>query len=100
VAAEIGKLIRQKRPQAGYFNYIQEYTDGVMSESNTAVARPLPLWPYSASDNVNRARNSQPTKMAIDLNMQFVDFWWRFGHGAARRDCTAFMAETSRTAAR
>lgn len=78
VAAEIGKLIRAKRPQAGYFNYIQEYTDGIMSESNTAIARPLPLWPYSASDNVNRARNSQPGKMSIDLNMQFVDFWWRF----------------------
>ena len=78
VAAVIGKVIRQKRPRAGYFNYIQEYTDGIMSESNTAVARPLPLWPFSASDNVNRARNSQPTKMAVDLNMQFVDFWWRF----------------------
>jgi Hypothetical glycosyl hydrolase 6 len=78
VAAAIGELIRRKRPQAGYFNYIQEYTDGIMSESNTAVARPLPLWPYSASDNVNRARNSQPGKMAVDLNMQFVDYWWRF----------------------
>jgi Hypothetical glycosyl hydrolase 6 len=78
VAAAIGKLIREKRPQAGYFNYIQEYTDGIMSESNTAVARPLPLWPYSASDNVNRARNSQPGKMAVNLNMQFVDYSWRF----------------------
>ncbi len=78
IAAEIGKLIRAKRPNAGYFNYIQEYTDGIMSESNTAVARPLPLWPYAASDNVNRARNSQPTKMSVDLNMQFVDYWWRF----------------------
>ena len=78
VAAAIGELIRAKRPQAGYFNYIQEYTDGIMSESNTAVARPLPLWPYSASDRVNRARNSQPGKMAVNLNMQFVDYWWRF----------------------
>ncbi|HXE10764.1 MAG TPA: hypothetical protein VN633_01505 [Bryobacteraceae bacterium] len=78
VAAEIGKLIHGKRPNAGYFNYIQEYTDGIMSESNTAVDRPLPLWPYSASDNVNRARNSQPKKMSINLDMQFVDYWWRF----------------------
>ena len=78
VAAAIGELIRRKRPEAGYFNYIQEYTDGIMSESNTAIARPLPLWPYSASDQVNRARNSQPDKMSINLNMQFVDFWWRF----------------------
>jgi hypothetical protein len=78
VAGAIGALIHAKRPQAGYFNYLQETTDGIMSESNTAVSRPLPLWPYSASENVNRARNSQPGKMAVNLNMQFVDYWWRF----------------------
>ena len=78
VAAEIGKLIHSKRPKAGYFNYIQESTDGIMSESNTAASRPLPLWPYTSSDNVNRARNSQPSKMAVNLNMQFFDFPWRF----------------------
>ena len=84
VAQAIADLIHQKRPKAGYFNYLQETTDGIMSESNTAVARPLPLWPYSASDNVNRARNSQPGKMAINLNMQFVDYAWRFATVPAR----------------
>ena len=78
VAAAIGELIRARRPRAGYFNYIQEHTDGIMSESNTAVERPLPLWPYTAGANVSRARTSQPGKMSIDLNMQFVDYWWRF----------------------
>ena len=78
VAAAIGDLIHAKRPLAGYFNYIQESTDGIMSESNTGVTRPLPLWPYSASDNVNRARNSEPGKMSVNLCMQFVDFSWRF----------------------
>jgi hypothetical protein len=78
VAAAIGNLIHSKRPKAGYFNYLQESTDGIMSESNTAIDRPLPLWPYSASDNVNRARNSEPAKMAVNLNMQFVDYAWRF----------------------
>jgi Hypothetical glycosyl hydrolase 6 len=78
VAASIGDLIHSKRPKAGYFNYIQESTDGIMSESNTAIDRPLPEWPYSASDNVNRARNSEPGKMAVNLNMQFVDYAWRF----------------------
>lgn len=77
-AAAIGDLIHRIRPKAGYFNYIQEYTDTIMSESNTAVTRPLPLWPYASSDNVNRARNSQPSKMSVNLNMQFVDFPWRF----------------------
>jgi hypothetical protein len=78
VAASIGDLIHSKRPKAGYFNYIQESTHGIMSESNTAIDRPLPLWPYSASDNVNRARNSEPGKMAVNLNMQPVDYSWRF----------------------
>src|SRR5450432_270265 len=41
VAAAIGDLIRKKRPEAGYFNYIHESTDGIMSESNTALTRPL-----------------------------------------------------------
>jgi hypothetical protein len=78
VSEAIGALIRQKRPKAGYFNYLRDYTDGIMSESNTGVRRALPLWPLTASDNVNRARNSEPGKMAVDLNMQFVDFSWRF----------------------
>lgn len=78
VAALFGKLIHEKRPQAGYFNYIHEYTDGIMSESNTALGRPLPLWPYTSSDNVNKARNSEPGKMSVNLCMQFVDYAWRF----------------------
>lgn len=78
IAALFGKLIHEKRPQAGYFNYIHEHTDGIMSESNTALGRPLPLWPYTSSDNVNRARNSEPGKMSVNLCMQFVDYAWRF----------------------
>jgi len=78
VAEDIGKLIHAKRPNAGYFNYIQEYTDGIMSESNTAISRGLPLWPYTSSDNVNRARNSEPGKASVNLNMQFFDYAWRF----------------------
>jgi hypothetical protein len=78
VASDIRKLMKSKRPEAGFFNYIQQYTDGIMSESNTAVGRPLPLWPYTSSDNVNRARNSEPGKMSVNLCMQFVDFPWRF----------------------
>lgn len=77
VASAFGKLIHEKRPKAGYFNYIDEWTDGIMSESNTALDRPLPLWPYTSSDNVNRARNSQPLKMPVNLCMQFVDYAWR-----------------------
>jgi hypothetical protein len=51
-----------------------------MSESNTAVGRALPLWPYSASDNVSRSVGSEPGKIAINLSMSFVDFPWRYAH--------------------
>jgi hypothetical protein len=78
VAASIAELIHRKRPAAAFLTYIQQHVDGIMSESNTAVGRPLPLWPYSASDNVNRARNSQPSKMAFNLCMAFVDIPYRF----------------------
>ncbi len=78
VAATFAELIHRLRPGAAFLTYIQDHTDGIMSESNTAVGRALPLWPYSASDNVNRARNSEPDKMAFNLCMSFVDYPWRF----------------------
>ena len=80
VAATIGDLIHRKRPGAAFLTYIKDHTDGIMSESNTAVGRPLPLWPYSASDNVSRSVGSEPLKVAINLSMGFVDFPWRYAH--------------------
>ena len=80
VAATIAELIHRKRPGAAFLTYIKDHTDGIMSESNTAVGRALPLWPYSASDNVSRSLGSEPDKMAINLAMSFVDFPWRYAH--------------------
>src|SRR5688572_26804057 len=78
VAAAIAELIHRKRPRAAFLTYIKDHTDGIMSESNTAVGRALPLWPYSASDNVSRALGSEPDKVPINLSMSFVDFPWRY----------------------
>jgi hypothetical protein len=80
VAAAIAELIHRKRPRAAFLTYIKDHTDGIMSESNTAVGRALPLWPYSASDNVNRALGSEPGKMPINLSMSFIDYPWRYAH--------------------
>ena len=80
VAASIAALIQRKRPEAAFLTYIHDYTDGIMSESNTAVTRPLPLWPYSASDNVSRSLGSEPGKLAINLAMSFIDYPWRYAH--------------------
>ncbi len=78
VAATIGELIERLRPGAAFLTYIQEHVSGIMSESNTSVNRPLPLWLYSSSDNVNFARTSEPGKMSFNLSMSFVDYAWRF----------------------
>jgi hypothetical protein len=80
VAAAIAELIHRKRPQAAFLTYIKDHTDGIMSESNTAVGRALPLWPYSASDNVSRSTGSEPEKIAINLAISFVDFPWRYAN--------------------
>ena len=78
VAATIAELIHRKRPGAAFLTYIKDHTDGIISESNTGVSRPLPLWPYSASDNVSRSLGSEPDKLAINLAMSFIDFPWRY----------------------
>ena len=80
VAAAIAELIHRKRPKAAFLTYIKDHTDGIMSESNTAVGRALPLWPYSASDNVNRSLGSEPGKIPINLSMSFIDYPWRYAH--------------------
>jgi hypothetical protein len=74
----IREIIRKKRPNAALVGTSPEIGDMVFSESNTAVKRALPLWPYASSDNVNRGRNSYPQKMAINQCMSFIDYAWRF----------------------
>lgn len=80
VAANLAALIHRLRPGAAFLTYIDEYTDVIIHESNTSVTRPLPLWPYSASDNVNRSLNSGRDKTVFNLCMSFVDYPWRFIH--------------------
>lgn len=77
VTKNFADIIHSKRPKAGYFTYTTDYVDGTTSESNTAIARGLPLWPYSASESVGRARDNQPAKMPINLSIGFVDIPYR-----------------------
>ena len=78
ITKNFAELIHSKRPKAGFFTYTQDYVDGTTSESNTAIGRGLPLWPYSASESVGRARDNQPSKMPINLSIGFVDIPYRF----------------------
>jgi hypothetical protein len=74
----IRQIIKERRPNAALVGTSPEIGDIVFSESNTSVTRPLPLWPYASSDNVSRARNTYPEKMAINQCMSFIDYAWRF----------------------
>jgi hypothetical protein len=77
------KLIKSQRPDAMAILLAdgtsrEPPTDVIFDESNTALARPLPLWPYASSDNVNRARNTFPSRISISNSVAFVDIAWRF----------------------
>jgi len=74
----IRDLVKSKRVGIALAGLAADISDIVYSESNTAAQRPLPLWPYSASDNTNQWKNSYPRKPAVNQCMSFVDFRWRF----------------------
>ncbi len=93
VAAAIAELIHRKRPQAAFLTYIKDHTDGIMSESNTAVGRALPMWPYSASDNVSRSIGSEPDKIPDQPRDELCGFSVALCERAARGDRAAALPE-------
>lgn len=78
VSNKIIELLREKRPHAALIGGTPNITNVVYGESATAINRPLPLWPYTASDNVNKWKNSYPNAAAVCQSMSFIDFPWRF----------------------
>jgi hypothetical protein len=78
ISVTIRDQVKRKRAAIALAGLAPEICDIVYSESNTAAQRPLPLWPYSASDNTNQWRNSYPEKPSVNQCMSFVDFRWRF----------------------
>lgn len=77
-ATKIADLIHRVRPGTAFLTYLEEFTDVIMDESDASVSRPLPLWPYMSSDNVNRLRTSEPGKPVFNMSMSSVDYPWRF----------------------
>jgi hypothetical protein len=80
VSIAIRALVKSKRPRCAVLGMAPEISDIAYGESNTAVRRPLPLWPYTASDNTNQWRNSYPDKGVVCQSMSFIDFPWRFAN--------------------
>jgi hypothetical protein len=82
VAKKFSDLIHEKRPKALFMTYIEEHTDGIVSEADFYKWRPLPQWIYSSSQHVNRALNTKPDKMAFNLVMPYQEMRYRFGSTA------------------
>ena len=78
VSIAIRTLVKSKRPHCAVLGMAAEISDIVYGEANTSVQRPLPLWPYTASDNTNQWRNTYPDKGTVCQGMSFIDFPWRF----------------------
>jgi hypothetical protein len=74
----IRDLMKSKRPKAALVGTAPEIGDVAYGEANTAVRRPLPLWPYMASENTNQWRNSYPDKGVVCSGISPIDFPWRF----------------------
>jgi hypothetical protein len=73
----IARFIHQQ-PGLALVNYQVQFADMVRSESNSAVDRPLPVWQFSASDNVKRVRGTYPDKPSCNTAVYFVDIPYRF----------------------
>lgn len=61
-------------------NYADDYVDIVMSESNTEVTRPYPIWDYMTSENVMKVYGGLGGKTSGDISINASSLDYRF-HG-------------------
>ena len=78
VAAGISALVDSIRPGCMMVTYMTQHVDATSSESDTYIWHSTPLWHYSASENVNRVRNTNPHKMSLNYVMPYVAMNWRY----------------------
>ncbi|MCC5829859.1 MAG: beta-galactosidase trimerization domain-containing protein [Phycisphaeraceae bacterium] len=65
------------RPDLCIANHHQAGRGFIRMESNTAVDRPLPRWPYDASDNTRWATINHPDMVSSNTTVDFIDFPYR-----------------------
>ncbi len=80
VSARVAGWIHGIRPNVAFTTGLRavKHVDIVRSETNTAVDRPLPIWPYGASENAMRTRGAYPLKPNSDAIVYFLDIPYRF----------------------
>lgn len=74
----ISTAIHEIRPETALSTYTDHAVDVIRTETNTAVDRPLPMWIYSASDNVSCIENTFTDKVSCNVGINAVDIPYRF----------------------
>lgn len=69
-------LVKSKNPQAAICTYTDQYVDIIRHE--TQAVPTLPLWPYSAADNVNNAGTTFPDHIISNASIQQISFQSRY----------------------
>lgn len=72
---KLHQLVKSKSNQIAICTYLDKHVDIIRHESQT---NSLPYWPYTASDNVNNARNSFPTHIISNSSIQQISFQSRY----------------------
>ncbi len=70
--------VKKISPGVAVSTYFDRGVDIIRCESNTAVDRPLPLWIYSASDNVSSIEGTFADKVSSNCAINAVDIPYRF----------------------
>lgn len=69
------QLVKSKSNQIAICTYLDKRVDIIRHESQS---NSLPYWPYSASDNVNNAKNSFPNHIISNASIQQISFQSRY----------------------
>ncbi|MBD2844135.1 beta-galactosidase trimerization domain-containing protein [Paenibacillus sp. IB182496] len=71
---KITDVILKARPDICIANCLRLQEGMIRQESNTALDRPLPRWPYSASENTKWAVGTYPSMVSSNTTVDFLDF--------------------------
>lgn len=75
---KIRTTVKEYSPKIAVSTYCDSGIDIIRCESNTAVDRPLPMWIYSASDNVSSIEGTFANKVSSNCSINAADIPYRF----------------------
>ncbi|MGG4478837.1 family 10 glycosylhydrolase [Paenibacillus illinoisensis] len=78
ILENIADRVKSRWPDVAISTYHPHRVDIIRKESNTSLTRSLPLWQYSASENVASVVSSWDDKMVSNCSINAIDLTYRF----------------------